>query len=172
MANSGFIFWTFWNFVPKYGSFFLFSFLAAPWYMEFLGQGSDRSHSCDLSHSCSNARSSRHCAGPGMEPASQHSKMPQIHCATAWTSQIQIFGWIYGCKTCRCRGLTVLLEYAAKNTWSQVKVYYTENLWNFPYWLNITNLTLLYLDCLFFTLKKRSSFLCHKVYFLHIFQVS
>ena len=30
----------------------IFSFLAAPWHVEFLGQGSDPSHSCDLSHSC------------------------------------------------------------------------------------------------------------------------
>ena len=50
------------------------SVLAAPWHMEFLDQGSDPSHSCDLSHSCSNAGSLTHCARPGLEPASQRSQ--------------------------------------------------------------------------------------------------
>ena len=40
--------------------------------MEFPGQGSDPSHSCDLS--CGNAGSLTHSAGPGMEPASQGSQ--------------------------------------------------------------------------------------------------
>ena len=35
------------------------------------GQGSDPSYSCNLSHSCGNAGSLTHCAGLGMEPASQ-----------------------------------------------------------------------------------------------------
>ena len=35
--------------IEKIFLFFLFSFLAAPRHMEFLGQGSDPSHSCDLS---------------------------------------------------------------------------------------------------------------------------
>ena len=38
-------------------SFFSFSFLAVPWHAEFLGQGSDPSHSCDLHCSCGNAGS-------------------------------------------------------------------------------------------------------------------
>ena len=42
--------------------------------MEFLGQGPDPSHSCDLSHSCSNARSLTHCARLGIEPANQCSQ--------------------------------------------------------------------------------------------------
>ena len=41
--------------------------------MELPGQGSDLSHSRDLGHSC-NARSLSHCAGLGIEPASQRSQ--------------------------------------------------------------------------------------------------
>ena len=37
--------------------FFFFSFLATPWHMEFPGQGSDPSHSCNLYCCCNNARS-------------------------------------------------------------------------------------------------------------------
>ena len=44
--------------------------------MEFLGQGSNLSHSCDLCCSCSNARSLTHCAGPGIKPASRRSGVP------------------------------------------------------------------------------------------------
>ena len=36
--------------------YFIFSFLAALWHMEFPGQGWDSSHSLNPSHSCSNAR--------------------------------------------------------------------------------------------------------------------
>ena len=52
--------------------FFSFFFLFdPPRHMEFLGQGSDLSHSCDLCHSGGgNARSLIHCAQPGIEPAS------------------------------------------------------------------------------------------------------
>ena len=39
-------------------------FLAALWHMEFLGQGSDLTHSYDLSCSCGNAGSLIHCARP------------------------------------------------------------------------------------------------------------
>ena len=42
-----------------------FSFLAIPWHMGFLSQGSDPSHSCDLHHSCSNAGALTHCARRG-----------------------------------------------------------------------------------------------------------
>ena len=34
----------------------------------------DPSHICDLSHSCGNAGSLTHCAGPGIKPASQRSQ--------------------------------------------------------------------------------------------------
>ena len=39
--------------------------------MEFLGQGSDLSHSCDLCRSCGNPGSLTRCAGLGIKPASQ-----------------------------------------------------------------------------------------------------
>ena len=48
--------------------------LATPWHAGFSGQGSDPSHSCDLSHRCDNAGSLTHCAGPGIKPMSQSSK--------------------------------------------------------------------------------------------------
>ena len=50
---------------------FCFLFLAAPWHMEFLGQGSDPSHSCKPSCICDNSGSLTHCSGPGIEPMSQ-----------------------------------------------------------------------------------------------------
>ena len=45
--------------------------LAALWHMEFLGQGANPNHSCDLCHSCGNAGSLTNCAGLGIKPASQ-----------------------------------------------------------------------------------------------------
>ena len=42
--------------------------------MEILGQGSDLSHSYNLSHSCGKLRSLTHCARLRIEPASQHSQ--------------------------------------------------------------------------------------------------
>ena len=59
---------------PSRSLFYLFAFLANPWHIEFPGQGLDLSCSCDPSHSCGNARSLTHCAGPGIKPASQHSQ--------------------------------------------------------------------------------------------------
>ena len=53
---------------------FFFLFLVTLRHMEFLGQGSDPSHSQDLSCSCSNDRSLTHCARLGIEPASQRSQ--------------------------------------------------------------------------------------------------
>ena len=50
-----------------------FSFLAALWHMEFPGQGSDLSHGCILSHSCSSTGSLTHCTGPGIKPVSWYS---------------------------------------------------------------------------------------------------
>ena len=55
-----------WTFVTDFFHFFFFFFfffcflffsLAVPWHMEFLGQGSDLSHGCNLSLSCNNAGS-------------------------------------------------------------------------------------------------------------------
>ena len=49
-----------------------FLFLAPPQHREVPDQGSDLSHSCNLSHSCGNAGSLTHYAGPGIESASHH----------------------------------------------------------------------------------------------------
>ena len=43
-------------------------------HMEFSGQGSDLSWSCDLNHSCGNAGSLTHCARLGIKPESQCSQ--------------------------------------------------------------------------------------------------
>ena len=58
----------------SFQTLFFFSFLAAPQHMEFLGQGSDPSHSCDLSRNCGNAGSLIYCAGSGIESTSQCSR--------------------------------------------------------------------------------------------------
>ena len=47
------------------------SFLSAPRHMDFPGQGTDLNRRYSLSHSCGNARSLTHYAGPGIEPMSQ-----------------------------------------------------------------------------------------------------
>ena len=54
--------------------FFSFSFLAIPWHIEFRGQGSDLSHSCDLSFSYGNAGSLTLCTGLGIKLVSQRSR--------------------------------------------------------------------------------------------------
>ena len=48
-----------------------FSFLATLGHMEFPGQGSDLSRSCDPRYSCGNRGSLTHCAELGIEPATQ-----------------------------------------------------------------------------------------------------
>ena len=48
--------------------------LASLQHMEFPGQGSYPSCTCDLHHSCGNAGSLTHCARPGIDPVSQHSR--------------------------------------------------------------------------------------------------
>ena len=48
----------------------IFSFLAAPWHMELLGQGSDPSLPCDLCCSWSNTRSFNTLCWMGIEPVS------------------------------------------------------------------------------------------------------
>ena len=55
-------------------STFFFFILATLRHMELLGQGSDSSHSLDLSHNCGNARSPTHWARQGMELESQCSQ--------------------------------------------------------------------------------------------------
>ena len=59
---------------PWLFSLFLVFFWLPCRHMKFLGQGSDLSQNLDLSHSCGNARSLTHCAGPGIKSASQHSQ--------------------------------------------------------------------------------------------------
>ena len=53
---------------------FTLYFLATLQHTEFLGQGSDPSCSCNLSHSCGNAGSLTHCARLEIEPVSQGSQ--------------------------------------------------------------------------------------------------
>ena len=53
---------------------FVCLFLPSTWHMELLGQESDPSHSIHLRCSCDNIKSLTNCAGPGIEPASQHSQ--------------------------------------------------------------------------------------------------
>ena len=50
---------------------FLKNYFAALWHLEFLGPGSDLGH-----NSCSNTRSSTHCAALGIEPASSAAETP------------------------------------------------------------------------------------------------
>ena len=67
-----------------YYYYYFFLFLAAPWHVEFLGQGSDPSCRCDLCCSCGNAGSFTHSAGPGTEPASQCCRDPADPVAPQW----------------------------------------------------------------------------------------
>ena len=55
--------------------------------MELPDQGSDPSHSCNLSHSCRNTGSLTHCAGLGIEPASQYSQDAADPVAPQWELQ-------------------------------------------------------------------------------------
>ena len=68
---------------------FSFFFLAVLRHMEFPGQGSDPSHNCNLSHSCSNAGSLTHCARLRIKPSTP--TMPPIPCATAETPLFLFF---------------------------------------------------------------------------------
>ena len=64
-----------------------FFFLATPWPEEFLSQGSDPSHSCNLRCSYGNARTLTHGAGDWTHvPALQRHH--QCHCVTAETPVI------------------------------------------------------------------------------------
>ena len=51
--------------------FFPLPFLATPWHLELLGQGSDQSCRWALSCNCGNAVSPTHCTLPGIKPTSQ-----------------------------------------------------------------------------------------------------
>ena len=61
--------------------------------MEFPGQGSDPSHSCDLSCSCGNTRSLNHCAGLGIKPASQCFQDCLNPIAPQWELFFLFFGY-------------------------------------------------------------------------------
>ena len=63
---------TSWSTEAEGFSLSLFSFSATAWLREFPGQGSDLSHSYDLSHRYSGALT--HCAGPGIKSVSQCSQ--------------------------------------------------------------------------------------------------
>ena len=54
-----------------FGHFFFFSYLAAPRHIEFLGQGSDLSHSCHL-HGNAGSFNPLYCTG--IEPVSWHCR--------------------------------------------------------------------------------------------------
>ena len=64
--------------------FFFFSHAHSIW--KFLGQGLNLSWSCDLLHSCSNARSLTHCAWLGIEPAPPQRQVGSLtHCSIVET---------------------------------------------------------------------------------------
>ena len=69
---------------PSFISFFFLSFLASLQRREFLGQGSDPSYSCDLSHTCGNTGSLTHCARLGIKPLSWHSQDAANPVAPQW----------------------------------------------------------------------------------------
>ena len=73
--------------------FFFFPFLATLQHLELLDQGSDLSHSSDLHCSCGHARSLTHCAGWGMEPASQGSRDAAFllcHSGNPWVCSVHV----------------------------------------------------------------------------------
>ena len=77
---------TFFFFFFFFSSFHFFDRL---WHMEFLGQGSDPSHSLDLSHSCDNPGSLTPCAGDRTcHPARQ--RHCQSCCTTAGTLRVTL----------------------------------------------------------------------------------
>lgn len=70
-----------------------FPFFVAPCkHVEFPVQGSDLSHSCNLSHRCSHAGSLTHCAGLGIQPAHPSaSKTPLIPLHQCGNSSFHIY---------------------------------------------------------------------------------
>ena len=69
--------------------FLFFLFFGCPVVHEFPGQGSAPRCSCDLLHSCGNVGSLTHCAGLGIEPASQLSRDTADPVAPQWELQVQ-----------------------------------------------------------------------------------
>ena len=76
-------------FIPKDN--FFFSFLSTPQHLEFLGQGSDPSYSCDLHCIWSNTRSLTHCAGPGSNLSPSTAEMLQIPLCHSGNSKANVF---------------------------------------------------------------------------------
>ena len=70
---------------------FSFSFLATSRHVEFLAQGSGQSCSCNLSHSCSNAGSLIHSAGPGIKHVSQRSQDAADPIVLQWEFLASVF---------------------------------------------------------------------------------
>ena len=68
----------------NFGRGTLFSFLATLQHVDFPEQGLDPGHSGNLSGSCRNAESLTCCAGPGIEPASQHFQDATDPTAPQW----------------------------------------------------------------------------------------
>ena len=68
-------------------SLFIFSFFSHTLVIwKFLGQGPNRSHTCNIRHSCSHVGSLTHCAWPGTEPVTpETSRSLTHHCTTAGT---------------------------------------------------------------------------------------
>lgn len=74
-------------FLPSFLLCLSFPFLsAAPWHMEFSGQGSDPSHSCDLCWSRGNSRFLTHCADQRMNPGPSVPEMSPILLNYSWNS--------------------------------------------------------------------------------------
>ena len=91
-----------WSFIQESVLFFfevklLFIDLAAPLYVEFLGQGSDLSRSCDLFRSCSNTGFLIHCARQGIEAASQRSRDAADPVVPQLALQKHFLGNAHGC---------------------------------------------------------------------------
>ena len=73
-------------------SSFFWSFLAILKHMELPGQGSDWSHSRDLSHSCGNTRALTHCAWLGIKPECPVAlKTPLIPSCHSGSSKMSFF---------------------------------------------------------------------------------
>ena len=71
--------------------FFFLSFFAVPLCMEFLGQGSYASHSCDLHCSHSNIGYLTHFSGPGIKPEPCHWRDTTDPTVPQWDLQDTIF---------------------------------------------------------------------------------
>lgn len=65
---------------PSLSLFFSFPFLATPWHVELLDQGSDSSLGHDLRHSSGNTPSLTHCAGWDGTCVPELPKHHQSHC--------------------------------------------------------------------------------------------